>query len=109
MKKILEIIKTILIFAIILFIIFFSIVNSDIIKINFDFFPFNFIVEIRVFLLIIICFCLGFICGIATTSYSLLIKHLENFKNKRKAEKLEKEMEKIKITNNEAIKENEKK
>lgn len=106
MKKILEIIKTIFIFIIILFVIFFSIVNSDIVKINFDFFPFNFVIEIRIFLLIIFCFCFGFICGIATTSYSLMLKYFENFKNKRRAEKLE---EKVKTINNEIGSNSEKK
>ena len=106
MKKILDIIKTILIFLLILFIIFFSIVNSEIIKINFDFFPFNFVVEIRVFLLIIFCFSLGFLCGMATTSYSLIIKYFENLKDKKIVQKLEKHIKSIE-NNKEQKKENE--
>ncbi len=106
MNKILDITKTILIFLLILFIIFFSIVNSEIIKINFDFFPFNFVVEIRVFLLIIFCFSLGFLCGIAATSYSLIIKYFENLKDKKRVEKLEKHI-KIIENNKEQKKENE--
>lgn len=95
MKNIFNIAKTILFFLIILFVIFFSIVNSEIVKINFDFFPFNFILEIRLFLLIIFCFCLGFICGIATTSYKLVGKYFENLGEKRKVQKLERDLKKI--------------
>ncbi len=107
MKKFFEVLKTLLIFIVILFIIFFSIVNSEIIKVNFDFFPFNFVLEIRVFLLIIFSFCIGFLFGIAATSYSLMIKFFENIKNKRKAEKLEKQIKNINSTNNSTSKENE--
>lgn len=95
MKNIWNIIKTILIFILILFIIFFSIVNSEIVKVNFDFFPFNFVLEIRLFLLIILCFFVGFISGIASTSYKILIKYFENLKERRKIEKLEKDLKKI--------------
>ena len=105
MKKILEITKVILIFLLLLFIIFFSIMNSEIIKINFDFFPLNFILEIRIFLLIIFCFAIGFLTGIAVTSYSLLKKYFENVKYKKTVEKLEKDIKQIK--NNEENKENE--
>lgn len=107
MKKFLNILKTILIFIIILFIIFFSIVNSDIVKINFDFFPFNFIIEIRLFLLIIFCFSMGFLCGILATSYSLILKYFENLKNKRKVEKLEKDVKNLENINNNNNQENE--
>ena len=106
MNKVLDVVKTILIFLLILFIIFFSIVNSEIIKINFDFFPFNFVVEIRVFLLIIFCFSMGFLFGITATSYSLIKKYLENFKDKKKVEKLEKDMKNL-IENRDQKEENE--
>ena len=94
MRKIINILKIILLFIIILFVVFFSIVNSDIIKVNFNFFPFHSIVEIRTFLLIIFCFCIGFLCGILASSYSLVLKHIENFKEKRKVKKLQKVLEK---------------
>lgn len=106
MNKILDIVKTILIFLLILFIVFFSIVNSEIIKINFDFFPFNFVIEIRVFLLIIFCFSMGFLFGITATSYSLIKKYFENFKDKKKVEKLENDIKNL-ISNKEEKKENE--
>lgn len=100
MKKILDITKAIFVFLLILFIIFFSIVNSDIIKINFDFFPFNFVVEIRLFLLIIFCFSIGFLSGIAATSYTLILKYFENMKDRRKVEKLEKHIKNIEVNKN---------
>lgn len=106
MKKILDITKTILVFLLILFIIFFSIVNSEIIKINFDFFPFNFVLEIRVFLLIIFCFSIGFLSGIAATSYTLIIKYFKSLKDKKMVEKLEKHIRTIE-NNKEQKKENE--
>jgi len=101
MKKIINILKITLLFIIILFFVFFSIMNSDIIKVNFNFFPFHSVVEIRIFLLIIFCFCAGFLCGIVANSYSLMLKHIENFKEKRKNKKLQKVLNKTKeeITN----------
>lgn len=96
MSKIFNILKITCIFILILFVVFFSIRNSDLIKINFDFFPFSHTIEIRVFLLIIFCFCTGFLCGILATSYSLILKHIENFKEKRKNKKLQKDLEKTK-------------
>lgn len=92
MKKIFEIVKTFLIFLIILFVIFFSVVNNEIIKINFDFFPFNSIIEMRLFLVVIFSFCFGFLVGLLSTSYSFLKKFFENIKNKRKVSKLEKQV-----------------
>lgn len=96
MSKIFNIFKITCIFILILFMVFFSIRNSDLIKINFDFFPFSHTIEIRVFLLIIFCFCTGFLCGISATSYSLILKYIENFKEKRKNKKLQKDLEKSK-------------
>lgn len=92
MNKILNIVKIVFLLLLILFIVFFSITNSQIVKINFDIFPFNFILEIRLFLLIIFCFSIGFLVGIATTSFSLLKKHLENMRDKRKVNKLERQI-----------------
>lgn len=92
MTKILNIVKIVFLFLIILFIIFFSIINSQLVKINFDIFPFNFTLEIRLFLLIIFCLVVGFLLGIATTSWGLLKKHIESIGNKKKLEKLEKQI-----------------
>lgn len=92
MNKILNIIKIVFLFLIILFIVFFSITNSQLVKINFDIFPFNFALEIRLFLLIIFCLVAGFLLGITATSWSLLKKHIENISNKKKVEKLEKQI-----------------
>lgn len=94
MKKILEVIKIILLFLVILLVVFFSIMNSEIVKLNFAFFPFDFVLEIRVFLLVIFCFCIGFISGIAATSYTLVKKYFENLKSKKRLEKLEKNLNK---------------
>ncbi|MDD2839697.1 MAG: LapA family protein [Rickettsiales bacterium] len=101
MGKIINILKLALLFLIIMFIIFFSIINSEIVKINVNFFPFHSIIEIRIFLLIIFCFSLGFLCGILASTYSLILKHIENFKEKRKIKKLQKVLERTKeeITN----------
>lgn len=100
MNKILNIIKIILLFLLILFIVFFSIMNSQLVKINFDIFPLNFVIEIRLFLLIILCFSVGFLVGIATTSMSLLKKHFETSKEKRKVDKLEKQISNLNISSN---------
>lgn len=108
MNKILSIIKIILLFLLILFIVFFSIMNSQPVKINFDIFPLNFVMEIRLFLLIILCFSVGFLVGIATTSMSLLKKHFETSKEKKKVDKLEKQISDLNNMNNkDSVKENE--
>lgn len=108
MSKILSVIKIILLFLLILFIVFFSIMNSQPVKINFDIFPFNFVMEIRLFLLIILCFAFGFLTGITTTSLSLLKKYFEVSKEKKKSNKLEKQLSDLNNVNNkDNIKENE--
>ncbi len=105
MKKILDVIKIILLFLLILFMVFFSISNSDLVMINFDIFPFNFSFEIRLFLLIIFCFSFGCLTGIFITSLTLLKKQFDLFKYKKKANKLEKEINNI--NTNKTEKENE--
>jgi len=105
MKKVIDIIKAVLVFLLILFIVFFSIVNSEFVKINFDFFPFNFVAEVRVFLLVIFCFALGFLCGTAATGYNFIIKYFENLKNKKRVRKLEDHIKSIE-NNNGGVKEN---
>ena len=42
--------------------------------------------------MIIFCLVVGFLLGIATTSWGLLKKHIENIGNKKKVEKLEKQI-----------------
>lgn len=106
MKKILDITKTVLLFILILFVIFFSISNSDFVKVNFNFFPLNFSLEIRIFLLIILSFAIGFVCGIALTSYRLIGKYFEGVRDRRKVDKLEKDIQKLE-ENKVEIKENE--
>jgi len=94
MKKIFDIIKLLIYFIITLIVIFFSISNSELVKINFNFFIFNYGFEIRLFLLIIFCFCFGFLFGILASSFSLMKKTFENFIEKRKISKLEKNLQK---------------
>lgn len=77
--------------------------NSDFVKINFDFFPFSYILEIRLFLLIIFCFSFGFLCGILASSYALIKRYFENYLQKRKVKKLENDIKNLdkKATTNE--------
>lgn len=102
MKKFFDIIKTILLLFFILFIIFFAINNSETVKISFNLFPFNYNIEIRLFLLIILCVAVGFILGIVVMSYDLILKYLQNFKNNRKLKQLEKDIEQLKDNNSDA-------
>ncbi|HSQ97309.1 MAG TPA: LapA family protein [Rickettsiales bacterium] len=67
--------------------------NSEVVKINLNFFPFHYIVEMRIFLLIIFCFSIGFLCGILASTYSLFLKCIENFKERRKVRRLQKDLE----------------
>jgi uncharacterized membrane protein YciS (DUF1049 family) len=94
MKKISVIIKSILLFILILFIVMFSITNSDIVKVSFGFFPIDFSIEIRMFLLIVFSFSSGFLCGILSVSYNMLLKYFEIFKYKKNLKKAEEKSKK---------------
>ena len=86
MKKIYYILKTLILILFLLFIILFAIENGELIKVNLIFFR---TIEIRVFFLIILCFSIGFIAGILTSSYKMLLNFFELLKEKRKNKKLE--------------------
>jgi uncharacterized membrane protein YciS (DUF1049 family) len=94
MGKIINVIKMALLFVIVLCVVFFSIMNSEVVKINLNFAPFHHTIEIRIFLLIIFCFIAGFLCGILASTYSLFIKCIENFREKRKVKNLQRDLEK---------------
>ena len=89
MKKFFDLIKLVLFFLFIIFIVFFAIENSDKVKINF-LFPFyeENIIEIRVFLLIVFSFSIGFICGIFSMSFKLFNYIFMLWKEKRKNKKI---------------------
>ena len=67
--------------------------NSEVIKVDLNFLMFSHIVEVRLFLLIIICFSVGFLFGTILSSYKLFLKHIETFKEKRKNKKLQENLE----------------
>lgn len=96
MGKVLNILKIVLYFLLLLLIVLFSIMNSDLIDVSFDFFPFNFVIQIRLFLLIIFCFVIGFLMGIITGVFSIISKNFKNWKNERKIKKMEETIEKNK-------------
>jgi uncharacterized integral membrane protein len=72
LKSILRILKSLFIGSILLLLVIFMINNREII--NISFYPFPFLVEMRVFLLIIGCFTLGILFGFLLLSSNLLNK-----------------------------------
>ena len=68
-RKIFDILKTILLLLFMILIIFFAIKNNEIVKIDLIFYK---VVEIRLFLLIIFCLSIGCIIGIILSSFQLI-------------------------------------
>jgi len=86
MEKALVLLKTFCFFVAVLFITLFSMKNSEVVKINLAFIPFGSTVEIRAFLLIILCFAVGFLCGASSTMYAIVKTYLSAYLYKKKTE-----------------------
>lgn len=90
MDKVIRMIKIILCFILLLMIVLFSITNSAIVEINLV----GFVVDIRLFLLIILCLLAGFLLGITTSAFTLTKRNYQNWRNEKKLKRLEEVVEK---------------
>ena len=92
LKKILDILKTSILILYILYIIFFAIENSEVVKLSLIFTK----IEIRLFLIIALSIAFGYLLGILTSSFKIIGNYFTRLKDKKKIETLEKEKAKQK-------------